>query len=149
MPSASTPKALLSLLALLGVTLAPSITWAQDQCILAGRLNADGQWAPRMAGVALLGGQGQPITGGSAEALAQVKQVRVGRDAALSACNDKQAIAKGGDGPSAKTPVPAVKAGKAALDVTAVNTLPLEKAGGSWVELKLAAVPPERLMLKP
>ncbi len=137
------------LITLIGLLSCTSLSLAQDQCILAGRLNSDGQWAPRLAGVALLGGQGQAITRGTPEALAQVKQVRVSRDAALSACNDRQAIAKGGDTPGAKAPVPAVKAGKTALDVTGVNTLPLEKAGGSWVELKLAAVPQERLTLKP
>lgn len=121
---------------------------AQDHCVVAGRVNAEANWAPRFKGVELLSADGKRVSGAGAEALASVKQARVTQPALLSACNGNRAAAKGGDSsPSAKTEVPAVSPGKGLLTVAAVSLVPLEKAGGSLVELKLTELPTGRVVM--
>lgn len=116
----------------------------QGQCILAGRIDGDSQWAPRFKNLELLDAHGKLIqpriaTQQSAkDLLATVKQVRVNEPALLSTCNGNQAIPKGDGLPSiAHTEAPAVSAGKALIAVEAISYPPLG-LGGEWVELKLA-----------
>jgi hypothetical protein len=114
------------------------------QCILAGRLDGDAQWAPRFKNLELLDIDGKIIqprvaTQQSAkELLATVKQVRINAPALLSSCNGNQAIPKGdGQASQAHTEAPAVSAGKTLIAVEAISYPPLG-LGGEWVELKLA-----------
>lgn len=126
---------------------AASAALAQDSCLLAGRVNAESQWAPRFKGVELLNASGKRVTGAGANALASVKQARITQPALLSACNGKQPITKGDDSPvAAKAPVPALAAGPELLAVESVRLLPLN-AGGAWVEVKLAALAPQRVVM--
>lgn len=119
--------------------------WAETgQCIVAGRINAEQQWAPRMAGVELYTQAGTRIAGASRGDLESVRQVRISRAALLSACDGNQALAAGG-AEQVKGPVPAVRAGRALIAVDSVG-FPKLRVGGELVELKLAA-PPARLVM--
>ena len=116
----------------------------QGQCILAGRIDSDSQWAPRFKNLELLDADGklvQPRVAAQQSAkdlLAAVKQVRINAPALLSTCNGNQAIPKGDGLPSiAHTEAPAVGAGKALIAVEAISYPPLG-LGGEWVELRLA-----------
>jgi hypothetical protein len=116
----------------------------QGQCILAGRLDSDSQWAPRFAHLDLLDSEGKSIQPRLAnqqsakDLLAGVKQVRIKSPALLSSCNGNQAIPKGDALPSqAHTQAPAVSAGATLIAVEAISYPPLG-LGGQWVELKLA-----------
>ena len=116
----------------------------QGQCILAGRLDSDSQWAPKFANLDLLDSEGKSIQPRVAnqqsakDLLATVKQVRVKSPALLSACNGNQAIPSGdGQARQAHAQAPAVSAGTALIAVEAISYPPLG-LGGQWVELKLA-----------
>ncbi|NNU44919.1 hypothetical protein [Ramlibacter montanisoli] len=72
---------------------APAFAQSDAQCILAGRLNDQGQWAPRFAGVQLLGAHGQAVNGASKQLVSAVSQARLARPALLSRCNGDQPLA--------------------------------------------------------
>jgi hypothetical protein len=116
----------------------------EGQCILAGRIDGDSQWAPKFKNLELLDADGKLIqprvaTQQSAkDLLATVKQVRVKVPALLSSCNGNQAIPKGDGLPSRPhVQAAAVSAGKALIAVESISYPPLG-LGGEWVELKLA-----------
>jgi hypothetical protein len=122
----------------------PAASPQPGQCILAGRLDGDAQWAPRFKNLELLDIDGKVIQARVAtqqsakDLMATVKQVRVNAPALLSTCNGNQAIPKGdGQVSQAHTEAPAVSAGKTLIAVEAVSYPPLG-LGGEWVELKLA-----------
>src|SRR5215218_8706965 len=56
------------------------------QCIVAGRL-AGAQWAPKFAGVQLLGAQGQVVGSAEKKNVSAVRQVKLARPALLSRCD--------------------------------------------------------------
>ena len=126
---------------------APSFAQVGDTtCILAGRLTLEQRWAPRLAGVELLGRDGKVVGGSSKQALAGVRQVRLQQPALLSRCDGNQELTRADDQPAQpKTPVPAASAGPGLLAVEAVN-FPKLRTGGELVELKLA-VPAERVVM--
>jgi hypothetical protein len=116
----------------------------QGQCILAGRLDSEAQWAPKFANLDLLDSEGKSIQPRVAnqqsakDLLATVKQVRIKSPALLSSCNGNQAIPKGdGQASQAHAQAPAVSAGAGLIAVEAISYPPLG-LGGQWVELKLA-----------
>jgi hypothetical protein len=116
----------------------------QGQCILAGRLDSEAQWAPRFKHLDLLDAEGKMIQPRLAnqqsakDLLATVKQVRINAPALLSTCNGNQAIPSGDGQPSRPhIQAPAVAAGKSLIAVEMVSFPPLG-LGGEWVELKLA-----------
>ena len=115
------------------------------QCILAGRVNSDGRWAPLAQGMQLLGVSGEQIRDANTAALASVKAVRLSAAAVLTQCNAGQGIADGLTMSGAKTAVPALKAGDAPIAVQATALLP-GRGNAQWVELKLT-VPAERITL--
>jgi Flp pilus assembly protein TadD len=117
---------------------------AGKQCILAGRLNSNGQWAPLFPGVTLLNEQGQPVSGSSKKTLAIVKTVRLTESALLSQCNGNQPLMSGDSGAAVKALTPAVKPDPAALKVEMIYYPPLRVAG-QLVELQLA-VPADRVI---
>ncbi|HEY8356957.1 MAG TPA: hypothetical protein VIL30_05800 [Ramlibacter sp.] len=106
------------------------------QCIVAGRLSG-GQWAPRMAGVQLLGANGQAVSAASRDGLAAVRQVRVAQPALLSRCDGNNPLANNDNDPAQpKGQVPALSAGT--FDVESV-AFPKLRTGGELVELKVRA----------
>ncbi len=116
----------------------------EGQCILAGRLDTEAQWAPKFGNLELLDSEGKLIQlrvanqQSAKDLLASVKQVRIKAPALLSACNGKQAIPKGDSQASqAHAQAPAVSASSAPIAVEAISYPPLG-LGGEWVELKLA-----------
>ena len=123
---------------------ASTASLAGKQCILAGRLNSNNQWAPLFPGVILLNDQGQPVSGSSKKTLATVKAVRLTESALLSQCNGNQPLA-GREGSSVvKAPTPAVKPDPTALKVEMIYYPPL-RAAGQLVELQLA-LPADRVV---
>jgi hypothetical protein len=114
-------------------------------CILAGRLNHEGRWAPAASGVTLLDASGQRIRSTGKPALNAVKAVRLTAPALLAKCNGNQPIADGDTIAGSKSPAPALSAGSAAISVQAAMLTP-GRTGGQWVELRLDA-PPERITL--
>ena len=122
---------------------APAFAQSDAQCIVAGRIS-DGQWAPRMAGLQLLGPGGQAVTGPGKQLLASVRQVRLAQPALLSKCDGDNALASADNEPAGrKTPVPALSAG--VLGVEHVN-FPKLRTGGELVELRVR-VPGERVVM--
>ena len=120
---------------------------AENNCILAGRLNADASWAPRFAHLDLLDADGRIVQASSKDALAQVKQVRIKSPAWLSSCNAGAPIAKGADGDvRPHTAAPALKAGETPIAVQTISMLPMS-LGGHWVELQVAPTPERVTML--
>ncbi len=116
------------------------------QCILAGRLSGD-EWAPRMAGVELLDAKGQRVSGPPRQALERVRQVRLNQTALLSTCDGNQALTQGDSLPAQpKAEVPALSAAKELLAVEAV-AFPKLRGGSELVEIKLASVPAQRVVM--
>jgi len=115
----------------------------ENNCILAGRLSDEARWAPRMAGVELLGQDGRAVTSPDKQALSAVRQVRLSAPALLSRCDGDAQLALGPESPGAKGPVPAI--GPGVVPVEAVN-FPKLRRGGELVELKLT-VPAERVTM--
>ena len=113
------------------------------QCILAGRVNAQQQWAPRFLAVQLLGQDGRGIAKSSAEALAGVRKARLAQPALLSRCDGNGELARAdNEAPGRKSQVPAVSAGVVEVESVAFPKL---RTGGTLVELKLR-VPADRVV---
>ncbi len=123
-------------------TMAPTL--ADKSCILAGRLNADNQWAPLARGVTLLDAQGERVNATSKQALDTVKAVRLSEPALVSQCNGNQPLASGEGTTGSKTPAPTIRPGSIALNVEAIYYPPV-RAGGQWVELQLV-LPVDRVV---
>jgi hypothetical protein len=106
------------------------------QCIVAGRLNG-AQWAPKFAGVQLLGAQGQVVASADKKSVSATSQVRLARPALLSRCNGDQPLFNADNEPAGKKePVPSLAAG--VFDVEAVS-YPKLRTGGELVELRVRA----------
>lgn len=121
----------------------PAAAQGEGQCIVAGRLSGQ-QWAPRLAGVQLLGANGQVVGAASRGALAAVRQVRLSQPALLSRCDGNAALFNADNEPGqAKTEVPALQAG--VFDVEGV-AFPRLRTGGELVELRVRA-PAERVVM--
>ncbi|MBA3773775.1 MAG: hypothetical protein H0X13_15180 [Ramlibacter sp.] len=112
-------------------------------CILAGRLSDEARWAPRMAGVELLGQDGRAVAAADKQALSGIRQVRLSSPALLSRCDGNGQLALGPDSPGAKGPVPAIGPGTVAVESV---SFPKLRRGGEMVELKLT-VPAERVTM--
>jgi hypothetical protein len=116
-----------------------------DTCVVAGRITSSQRWAPRFAGIQLLGQDGQAVPGAGKQALAGVRQVRLTRSALLSRCDGNRELALGDESPGPKSAVPAASAGPGLLAVSGVN-FPKLRTGGELVELKLT-VPADRVVM--
>lgn len=132
-------------LALCAVFVGPAALASEAQCIVAGRLNPEGRWAPASKGVQFLDAAGQRLSSAGQISLSAIKAVRVAEPMLLSSCNAGQAMADGDATKGSKGPASALTAGTASLQVQAANTLP-GRAGGQWVELRLD-VPVERVVM--
>ena len=115
------------------------------QCIVAGRLNDAGQWAPRFAAVQLRGGDGKAIARADRASLANVRSAELAQPALLSRCDGDRELALVPDSEPAgkKTAVPALSRG--VVDVESVS-FPKLRTGGTLVELKVKA-PAERVVM--
>ena len=112
-------------------------------CIVAGRLAEDGHWAPRFAGVELMGQDGRALAGGKSQ-IAQARQVRLAQPALLSRCDGNGPLANGdADAPLTKSQAPALSAG--VVEVEAVS-FPKLRTGGELVELRVR-YPAERVVM--
>jgi hypothetical protein len=132
------------LLAAATVLAVPAFAQSNGQCIVAGRLGETG-WAPRFAGVQLLGADGKALAAPTRSALAGVKQVRLAQPALLSKCDGDKPLANADSEPAGtKSPVTAVSAG--VLDVEGV-AFPTLRTGGTLVELRVRAAPERVVML--
>lgn len=138
------PVLLFVAIAALAALSTPALQASESQCILAGRINNQGRWAPQAKGMQLLDAAGKPVSGAAQSTLSNVKAVRLSAPALLSQCNAGQAVAEGAAS-GGKSPVPALKAGNAPIEVQAMATLP-GRAGGQWVELRVS-VPAERVVM--
>lgn len=120
------------------------------QCVVAGRLDDAGRWAPRFTNMRLLDDRGNPITAASRTALAGIRQTILSDRALLSNCGVGQLLPRLDDR-AAMTPgdpVPALSAGPAPLKVADVRYTPL-RSGGALVELRVNPPTDRIVMVKP
>jgi len=111
------------------------------QCIVAGRLDG-ARWAPKFAGVQLLGAHGQAVASADRKIVSATSQVRLARPALLSRCDgDKPLFNADGEPAGKKEPAPRLAAG--VFDVEAV-AYPKLRTGGELVELRVR-VPAEKV----
>lgn len=116
---------------------------ADASCISAGRLDAEGRWAPQFQAVRLLDEAGRALPTRTRADLSRVRGVELTQPALLSACEGDRALTRGEDSASTKAPVPAAKPGR--LVVEAVGFAKLQTSG-ELVELKVQ-VPPDRVVM--
>ena len=97
-----------------------------------------------MAGVQLLGANGQAVSSASKDALGAVKQARLAQPALLSKCDGNGSLANAdNEAPGTKSAVTAVSAG--VVEVESVS-FPKLRTGGELVELRVRA-PAERVVM--
>ncbi len=127
-----------------GLLLASAGAQAADaSCITAGRLDADGRWAPQFQTVRLLDEAGRALPTRTRADLSRVRGVEITQPALLSTCEGERALTRGDDTTTAKAPVPAAKPGRLAVDGVGFPKL---QSGGELVELKVQ-VPPDRVVM--
>ena len=127
------------------LVLFPAAAQGDAQCIVAGRINDAGQWAPRFESVQLLGAAGQVIARADRAALRQVRQVELAQPALLARCDGDTPMAMADDDPAGrKSPVPALTAGLVEVESVAFPKL---RTGGTLVELKVRAAAERVTML--
>lgn len=113
-------------------------------CISAGRLNAEGRWAPQFPAVRLLDEAGRALATRTKADLSQVRAVEITAPALLSACEGGRALTRGDDAAGAKAPVPAVQPGRLTVETVGFPKL---QTGGEMVELKVQVPPDRRVMI--
>lgn len=116
---------------------------ADAACITAGRLDADGRWAPQFQAVRLLDEAGRALPTRNRADLARVRGVEIMQPALLSTCEGERTLTRGEDTATAKAPVPAATPGRLAVDGVGFPKL---QSGGALVELKVQ-VPPDRVVM--
>ncbi len=129
---------------LIGVALAAAGAAHANEatCVSAGRLDAEGRWAPQFPHVRLLDEAGRPLaTRGKAD-LQRVRGVELTEPALLSACAGERGLVREDKG-GTKAPVPAAKPGRRAVEGIGYAKL---QSGGEWVELKVQ-VPADQVVM--
>jgi len=116
---------------------------ADASCITAGRLDAEGRWAPQFQTVRLLDEAGRALPARNRADLTRVRGVEITQPALLSTCDGERALTRGDDTATPKAPVPAAKPGRLVVDGVGFPKL---QSGGELVELKVQ-VPPDRVMM--
>lgn len=118
---------------------------SEPSCITAGRVDANGRWAPKFDQVVLLDGSGRAISGASKADMSNVRAVDIKEPALLSACvGDRPLPVADGSAASPKSPVPAAKPGR--LPVVGVG-YPTLRTGGVLVEVKVSVSADQIVML--
>lgn len=139
---------LLAFIGLLALNLSPAQAQNTNTCVLAGRVNEAGNWAPQLAGVQLLDAQGKLLRGAAETVLPRLKQIAVSKPLPLSACH------------ASATPLPELKEATASkreksqhlmasaqpIEVGAVYR-PSLRSGGSLIELQVFA-PQARIAIR-
>jgi hypothetical protein len=123
-----------------------SVAHASDvACITAGRLDSNGQWAPKFDSVRLLDGLGRAISSSKKDELKNLQVLEIAEPALLSAClGDKPMTPADGSQAQTKSPVPAAKPGRVA--VLGVG-YPQLRVGGALVEVKVQVTADQIVML--
>lgn len=123
-----------------------SVAHASDlACITAGRLDSNGQWAPKFDSVRLLDGLGRVISSSKKNELRNLQALEITEPALLSACEgDKPLTHADGSQSQTKSPVPAAKPGRVA--VVGVG-YPQLRVGGALVEVKVQVTVDQIVML--
>ena len=123
----------------------PAAAQGEGQCIVAGRINDAGQWAPRFVAVQLRGADGKVLVRADRATLANVRSAELAQPALLSRCDGNGELMRVPDSEAAgsKTAVPALSRGR--VEVEAVS-FPKLRTGGTLVELKVRA-PAERVVM--
>lgn len=140
LPTTSAPAQRLALAACLWVA-AAGVHAADASCISAGRLDAEGRWAPQFQGVRLLDEAGRALPTRTRADLSRVRGVELTQPALLSTCEGNRALTRGDDAAAAKAPVPAATPGRLVVEGVGFNKL---QTSGELVELKVQ-VPPDRV----
>ena len=112
-------------------------------CITAGRMNANGHWAPQFQAVRLLDGAGNLLPVKNKSDLTRARFVELTEPALLSVCEGDRQLQPGDPTATAKAPAPAAKPGK--FNVMGFG-FPKLQTGGELVELKVQ-VPPEQVVM--
>jgi len=123
-----------------------SVAHASDlACITAGRLDSNGQWAPKFDSVRLLDGLGRAISSSKKDELRNLQALEITEPALLSAClGDKPMPPADGSQAQTKSPVPAAKPGRVA--VVGVG-YPQLRVGGALAEVKVQVTADQIVML--
>lgn len=123
-----------------------SVAHASDvACITAGRLNSNGQWAPKFDSVRLLDGLGRAISSSKKDELKNLQALEITEPALLSAClGDKPMTPADGSQAQTKSPVPAAKPGRV---VVVGLGYPQLRVGGTLVEVKIQVSEDQIVML--
>lgn len=117
---------------------------SEPVCITAGRLNAQGQWAPKLDAIRLLDAAGRTISSASQADMKNVQTLEITQPALLSACEgDRPLTSADGSQAQPKAPVPAAKPGR--LAVLGLSYPPL-RVGGVLVEVKVR-VPADQIVM--
>ena len=117
---------------------------SEPVCITAGRLNAQGQWAPKMDSIRLLDASGRTISSSNKADIKNVQTLEITEPALLSACQgDRPLTSADGSQAQTKAPVPAAKPGR--LKVLGLGYPPL-RVGGELVEIKVQ-VPADQIVM--
>jgi len=123
-----------------------SVAYASDlACITAGRLDSNGQWAPKFDSVRLLDGLGRAISSSKKDELRNLQALEITEPALLSAClGEKPMTPADGSQSQTKSPVPAAKPGRVA--VVGVD-YPQLRVGGALVEVKVQVTADQIVMI--
>ncbi len=130
--------AALALLAVAGVQASDPAS-----CISAGRMDAEGRWAPQFQEVRLLDEAGRALPTRSKADLARVRGVELTQPALLSACTGERGLPRE-DKAGTKAPVPAAKPGRLTVDGVGYAKL---QTGGELVELRVRVAADQVVMI--
>ena len=141
----SFPSNLLRILFLLSISYGSVVCASEIACITEGRLDANGQWAPKFSSLRLLDGLGQVISSSKKDALKNLQALEITEHALLSACEGNQPLTPADSYQAqTKSPVPAAKPGR--VPVVGVG-YPQLRVGGTLVEVKVQVSADQIVML--
>jgi hypothetical protein len=129
-------------LAVLALAAAAGAQASDATCISAGRLDAEGRWAPQFREVRLLDEAGRALATRSKADLARVRGVELTQPALLSACTGDGGLPRE-DKATTKAPVPAARPGRLVAEGVGYARL---QTGGELVEIKVQ-VPSDQVVM--
>ena len=129
LPTTSAPAQRLALAACLWVA-AAGVHAADASCISAGRLDAEGRWAPQFQGVRLLDEAGRALPTRTRADLSRVRGVELTQPALLSTGEGNRALTRGDDAAGDKAQVAAATPGRRAAQGAGLNQAATRGEGG-------------------